>query len=153
MNFIDGGESIDGFGVDLKLSSIEAEEFYCEAIRLWLEKEKGYDGLSITNREFIVNNGFEDVALVYIVDSILRIKSLSEDSYEILIMLLEFIAEHHTKTIEVYNYLEENEQEILGWPDSDLYKEDGGDYISTEDNTETPDNEEESNEEESDEWI
>ncbi len=153
MNFIGGGDSIDGFGVDLKLDSIEAEEFYCEAIRLWLEKEKGYDGLSITSREFTVNDGFEDIATVYITDSILRIRSLSEDSYEILIMLLEFIAEHHTKTIEVYDYLQETNQEILDWPDSDFYRQSNESYTLKETRAKTPDDEEESIEEESDEWI
>ena len=153
MNFIGGAESIDGFGVDLKLNSIEAEEFYCEAIRMWFEREKGYDGLSMTSREFIVNDGFEDLASVYIVDSILRVKSMSDNAYEILIMLLEFIAEHHKKTIEVYNYLEENEQEILGWPDSDFYKDEEETYSSKETDTQDLDNEEESDEEESDEWI
>jgi len=153
VNFIGNGESIDGFGVDLKLSSFEAEEFYCEAVRMWFEKEKGYAALSMTSREFVVNDGFEDLASVYIVDSVLRVKSISESSYEVLIMLLEFIAEHHRKTIEVYNYLEENEQEILGWPDSDLYKKDKGVYTPKKASIDALDNEEESDEEESDEWI
>ena len=78
---------------------------------------------------------------------------MSDNAYEILIMLLEFIAEHHKKTIEVYNYLEENEQEILGWPDSDFYKDEEETYSSKETDTQDLDNEEESDEEESDEWI
>ena len=111
MNLVDDGGSIDNFGIDLKLNSIEAEEFYCEALRLWFEDSKGFNTLSLTSQEFMLNDGFNDVSVVYIEDSILRMKSLIEDPYETLISMLEFIAEHHKKTIEVFNYLEENEQE------------------------------------------
>ena len=111
MNLVDDMGSIDNFGIDLKLNSIEAEEFYCEALRLWFEDSKGFNTLSLTSQEFMLNDGFNDVSVVYIEDSILRMKSLIEDPYETLISMLEFIAEHHKKTIEVFNYLEENEQE------------------------------------------
>ena len=124
MNFVDDGSSLDGFGIDLKLNSIEAEEFYCQALRLWFENEKGYHTLQMTGREFILNDGFEDISIIYIHDSILRMRAVSEDPYETLVSMLEFIAEHHKKTIEVYDYLEENEQEMLSWPDSDLYGDD-----------------------------
>tara|TARA_R110000751_G_scaffold274974_1_gene375839 strand:+ start:226 stop:651 length:426 start_codon:yes stop_codon:yes gene_type:complete len=113
MNLVDDGGSIDGFGIDLKLNSIEAAEFYCEALRLWFEDSKGYHTLSTTSLEFMLNDGFNDVSVIYIEDSILRMKAIGEDPYETLISMLEFIAEHHKKTIEVYNYLEENEQEVL----------------------------------------
>ena len=115
MNLVDDGGSLDGFGVDLKLNSVEAEEFYCEALRLWFEDSKGYNTLSTTSLEFMLNDGFNDISIIYIEDSILRMKSMSEDPYETLISMLEFIAEHHKKTIEVFNYLEENEQEVLSW--------------------------------------
>jgi len=116
MNLVDDGGSIDNFGIDLKLNSIEAEEFYCEALRLWFEDSKGFNTLSLTSQEFMLNDGFNDVSVVYIEDSILRMKSLVEDPYETLISMLEFIAEHHKKTIEVFNYLEENEQEAASNP-------------------------------------
>ena len=153
MNLVDDGGSVDGFGIDLKLNSIEAEEFYCEALRLWFEDSKGYHTPSMTSLEFMLNDGFNDVSVIYIEDSILRMKAIGEDPYETLISMLEFIAEHHKKTIEVYNYLEENEQEILGWPDSDFYKDEEETYSSKETDTQDLDNEEESDEEESDEWI
>jgi hypothetical protein len=146
MKFVGSNNSVDNFGVDLKLNSLEAEEFYCEALRCWFEKEKGYDALSITGREFVINDGFEDLAAIYIHDSILRIKPMSEDPYEVLIFMLEFIAENHKKTIEVYNYLEENEEEILNWPNSNFYKKE------IEEKEEIIEKEEAS-EEESDEWI
>tara|TARA_R110002110_G_scaffold261214_1_gene477035 strand:- start:148 stop:573 length:426 start_codon:yes stop_codon:yes gene_type:complete len=115
MNLVDDGGSIDNFGIDLKLNSIGAQEFYCEALRLWFEDSKGFNTLSLTSQEFMLNDGFNDVSVVYIEDSILRMKSLIEDPYETLVSMLEFIAEHHKKTIEVFNYLEENEQEVLSW--------------------------------------
>jgi|TARA_R110002126_G_scaffold155917_1_gene303208 hypothetical protein len=116
MNLVDDGGSIDNFGIDLKLNSIEAEEFYCETLRLWFEDSKGFNTLSLTSQEFMINDGFNDVSVVYIDNSILRMKSLVEDPYETLISMLEFIAEHHKKTIEVFNYLEENEQEAASNP-------------------------------------
>jgi hypothetical protein len=78
--------------------------------------------------------------VVYIEDSILRMKSLTEDPYETLISMLEFIAEHHMKTIEVYNYLEENEQEVLSGAIFNLALEEA-------------DESEIESEEDSDEWI
>ncbi len=149
MSLANIGGDIDNFGIDLKLDSLEAEAFYCEALRLWFEDAKGYETLSMTDREFTLGDGFEDLATIYIHDSILRIKAVVEDPYEILINLLEFIAEHHKKTIEVYNYLLENEQEILSWPDSDLYKNES---VDKEDEKSNADSEDES-EEDSDGWI
>ena len=149
MSLANIGGDIDNFGIDLKLDSLEAEAFYCEALRLWFEDAKGYETLSMTDREFTLGDGFEDLATIYIHDSILRIKAVVEDPYEVLINLLEFIAEHHKKTIEVYNYLLENEQEILSWPDSDLYKSES---VEKEDEKSNADSEDES-EEDSDGWI
>tara|TARA_B100000287_G_scaffold430895_1_gene487046 strand:+ start:2184 stop:2636 length:453 start_codon:yes stop_codon:yes gene_type:complete len=149
MSFVSGGlDSMEDFGIDLKLDSFEAEAFYCEALRLWFEKNKGYDTLSMTDREFTISDGFEDTAIVYISDSILRMKPIAEDPYEILVCLLEFIAENHKKTIEVYNYLEENEQEIMSWPQSDFYEKED---LPTEDDSPVPS--EKDSEEDSDEWI
>ena len=129
MNLVDDGGSIDNFGIDLKLNSIGAQEFYCEALRLWFEDSKGFNTLSLTSQEFMLNDGFNDVSVVYIENSILRMKSLVEDPYETLISMLEFIAEHHKKTIEVFNYLEENEQEAA----SNLTEEEGSEIESEED--------------------
>ena len=140
MNLVDDG-SLDGFGIDLKLNSVEAEEFYCEALRLWFEDSKGYHTLSTTSLEFMLNDGFNDVSIVYIEDSILRMKSMSEDPYETLVSMLEFIASNHKKTIEVFNYLEENEQEALSWAASNPV---------VEEEEESPEME---SEEDSDGWI
>jgi hypothetical protein len=124
MDLVDAAGNIESFGVNLKLNSIEAEEFYCESMRLWFEADKGYHTLSLTSHEFMLNDGFNDISVIYIEDSILRMKALTEDPYETLVSVLEFIAEHHNKTIEVYNYLEENEQEALsGGVPSDFEEE------------------------------
>lgn len=144
MDLIDGISNLENFGIDLKLQNYEAEAFYCEALRQWFEKEKGFYAEAITDREFSLNMGFGELSIVYIEDSVLRMKPIMDDPYEVLICLLEFIADNHHKTIEVYNYLEENEEEILGWPKSNFYKK------QTE---EVEEEKEEVSEEESDEWI
>ena len=77
MNIIDGISDLKNFGIDLKLDSIEAEAFYCEALRLWFEDEKGYDTVAITDREFTIEiMGEGDIATIYISDSTLRMLPL-----------------------------------------------------------------------------
>ena len=159
MDLINGVSNLINFGIDLKLDTSEAEAFYTEALRLWFEKEKGYDAFPITDKEFVLTMDELEIASVFIYDSILRIKPIEEDPYEVLICLLEFIAENHAKTIEVYNYLEENEEEILDWPTSDLYKSKAVEKLekivreSLKENISKIESEEEQSEEESDEWI
>ena len=143
MNIIDGISDLKNFGIDLKLDSIDAEAFYCEALRLWFEEEKGYNTTSITDREFVVDTpGLGDMATVYIADSTLRIVPLDESPYEVLLMLLEFVAAHHTQTVSVYNYICDNEEEVTS-----LFNE-GISHFEQELNEETPEEEESS-----DEWI
>ena len=104
MSILDGISDIENFGIDLKLRSSEAEEFYCEALRLWFSTERGYECESCTDKEFIVRSNETDVATIYIHDSVLRIKSLDEEPYEILMCILEFIAENHKKVVETYDF-------------------------------------------------
>jgi len=132
MNIIDGISDLKNFGIDLKLDSIDAEAFYCEALRLWFEDEKGYDTVAITDREFTIEiMGEGDVATIYISDSTLRMVPVQEESMEILLCVLEFV---------VYNYICENEEEV-----SSLFEKVDEVILETE--------EEKSEEEESDEWI
>tara|TARA_R100000458_G_C8186333_1_gene181561 strand:+ start:214 stop:639 length:426 start_codon:yes stop_codon:yes gene_type:complete len=141
MNIIDGISDLKNFGIDLKLNSIDAEAFYCEALRLWFEDEKGYDTVAITDREFTIEiMGEGDVATIYISDSTLRMLPIQEDSMEILLCILEFVAQHHKQTIMVYNYICENEEEV-----SSLFDKADEVILDTK--------EEKSEEEESDEWI
>tara|TARA_Y100001938_G_scaffold120282_1_gene166964 strand:- start:83 stop:508 length:426 start_codon:yes stop_codon:yes gene_type:complete len=141
MNIIDGISDLKNFGIDLKLDSIDAEAFYCEALRLWFEDEKGYDTVAITDREFTIEiMGEGDIATIYISDSTLRMLPIQEDSMEILLCILEFVAQHHKQTIMVYNYICENEEEV-----SSLFEKADEIILDTK--------EEKSEEEESDEWI
>ena len=141
MNIIDGISDLKNFGIDLKLDSIDAEAFYCEARRLWFEDEKGYDTVAITDREFTIEiMGEGDIATIYISDSTLRMLPIQEDSMEILLCILEFVAQHHKQTIMVYNYICENEEEV-----SSLFDKADEVILDTK--------EEKSEEEESDEWI
>ncbi len=141
MNIIDGISDLKNFGIDLKLDSIDAEAFYCEALRLWFEDEKGYDTVAITDREFTIEiMGEGDIATIYISDSTLRMLPIQEDSMEILLCILEFVAQHHKQTIMVYNYICENEEEV-----SSLFEKADEVILDTK--------EEKSEEEESDEWI
>ncbi len=141
MNIIDGISDLKNFGIDLKLDSIDAEAFYCEALRLWFEDEKGYDTVAITDREFTVEiMGEGDIATIYISDSTLRMLPIQEDSMEVLLCILEFVAQHHKQTIMVYNYICENEEEV-----SSLFEKADEVILDTV--------EEKSEEEESDEWI
>ena len=141
MNIIDGISDLKNFGIDLKLDSIDAEAFYCEALRLWFEDEKGYDTVAITDREFTIEiMGEGDIATIYISDSTLRLIPIQEDSMEVLLCILEFVAQHHKQTIMVYNYICENEEEV-----SSLFDKADEVILDTK--------EEKSEEEESDEWI
>jgi hypothetical protein len=141
MNIIDGISDLKNFGIDLKLDSIDAEAFYCEALRLWFEDEKGYDTVAITDREFTIEiMGEGDIATIYISDSTLRMLPIQEDSMEVLLCILEFVAQHHKQTIMVYNYICENEEEV-----SSLFEKADEVILDTV--------EEKSEEEESDEWI
>ena len=141
MSLIDGISDLKNFGIDLKLDSLDAEAFYCEALRLWFEDEKGYNTISITDREFTIDiMGEGDIATIYISDSTLRMIPIQEDSMEILLYVLEFVAQHHKQTIMVYNYICENEEEV-----SSLFDKADEVILDTK--------EEKSEEEESDEWI
>lgn len=104
---IDSLSDLDGFGIDLKLNNVAAEAFYCGVLRSWFEEIKGYITVPVGDREFSLLLDGDQVASIYIEDSILRMRSFEIDPYEVLICILEFIADNHKKTIDAYNYLEE----------------------------------------------
>jgi len=110
MDLRDTIENLENFGIDLKLDSKEAEVFYCETIKQWLEQVKGYVTTTITDCEFSLmeDHESEEIAIIYIFESVLRIRPISDAPYEVLLDVLEFIAEHHKQTLEVFNYLEGN---------------------------------------------
>ena len=147
---IEGLDDVEKFGIDLKLQSYEEEVFYTTVLRQWFEDIKGYYTHPVNEMEFDLSFGDDPVATVYIEHSILRMRAIKDDPYEILICLLEFIADNHKKTIQAYNYLEEEGKSSLsdyeeGYRPSgqelhDIVK----DYM---------DNEEESDDDSDDEWI
>ena len=107
---MDNLANIENFGIDLKLESEEAEIFYCETLRRWFMEEKEYLTMSITDREFELEKDGELVCIVYIFDSVLRIKPIKDDPVEALIDMLDFVAHHHKTTISTFDYLSENEE-------------------------------------------
>ena len=66
MDLIDGVSNLINFGIDLKLTTRDAETFYTEALRLWFEQTKGYDAFPITEREFTLSMGEGEIAVVFI---------------------------------------------------------------------------------------
>ena len=144
MDLIDGISNLENFGIDLKLPNPESEEFYCEALRRWFSTERGYSCYTTTNKEFVVGSKEIDVATIYIHDSVLRMKPIADDPYEILMCILEFIAENHKKVVMAYEYLLDNEDNWFPTePESILKKE----------KKVKQEIEDESTEEDSDEWI
>jgi hypothetical protein len=110
MDLRDTIDNLENFGIDLKLDSKKAEAFYCETIKQWFEQAKGYVTTTITDCEFSLMEDHEsnEIAIIYIFESVLRIKPIEDAPYEVLLDVLEFIAEHHKQTLEVFNYLEGN---------------------------------------------
>tara|TARA_R100000734_G_C3288409_1_gene80666 strand:- start:404 stop:862 length:459 start_codon:yes stop_codon:yes gene_type:complete len=152
MDLIDGISDIENFGIDLKLSSSEAEDFYCEALRIWFSTERGYSCYTTTNKEFVVGSGDTDLATIYIYDSVLRMKSMAEEPYEILMCILEFIAENHKKVVSTYEYLVDNESK---WyvPELKEKKYKSSDVKLKKATKQYPDSEESTEEDSDDEWI
>lgn len=136
--------NLENFGIDLKLDSEQAEIFYCETLRQWFMDKKDYVTISITDREFELEKDGELIGVVYIFDSILRLKPIKDDPVEALIDLLEFVAKHHRPTINTYNYLSENEEESSRLIDLLNMEED--------DTSEVIDPTPEEEEEDSDDW-
>lgn len=101
--------NLENFGIDLKLESEEAEMFYCETLRQWFMDSKEYLTISVTDREFELEKDGELIGIVYIFDSVLRLKPIKDDPVEALLDMLEFVAKHHKRTIDTYNYLSEDE--------------------------------------------
>jgi len=144
---LDNLKNIENFGIDLKLDTEEAEIFYCETLRQWFMDEKRYVTVSVTDREFELEKDGELIGVVYVFDSVLRLKPIQDDPYEALIDMLEFVAHHHKTTINTYNYLNENEEvsnDILRFM---------SEYGKSEEESEEAESEEASVEEEdSDDW-
>ena len=143
---MDNFTNIENFGIDLKLETDEAEMFYCETLRQWFMDEKDYVTISVTDREFEIEKNGELIGVVYIFDSVLRLKPIQDDPIEALIDILEFVAKHHKTTINTYNYLNENEEvsnDILRFM---------SEYVKSDKEVEAESEEASVEEEDSDDW-
>jgi Mg2+ and Co2+ transporter CorA len=109
MDLTDTLNDLEKFGIDLKLESREKELFYSEALRSWFEEEKGYETIPKDDAEFDIIMDGEKIATIYIHDSVLRLRPLSEDPYNALMHMLEFISDCHKQTIAVFDYLSDND--------------------------------------------
>ena len=143
---MDNFTNIENFGIDLKLENEEAEMFYCETLRQWFMDDKDYVTISVTDREIELEKNGELIGVVYIFDSVLRLKPIQDDPIEALIDILEFVAKHHKTTINTYNYLNENEEisrDIL-----DFMSE----YVKSDEKVEAESEEASVEEEDSEDW-
>lgn len=146
---IEGMGDLENFGIDLKLESHDAEVFYCQVLRNWFEEIKGYRAYNITETEFTLSLEGEHVSNVYIEHSVLRMRPIQRDPYEVLVCLLEFIADNHKKTIAAYDYLdEEGESSLLNYEES--YRPSGEELHNI---VKEYMDEEESDDDSDDEWI
>jgi len=143
---MDNFTNIENFGIDLKLETEEAEMFYCETLRQWFMDEKEYVTISVTDREFELEKDGELIGVVYIFDSVLRLKPIQDDPIEALIDILEFVAKCHKATINTYNYLNENEE-----VSNDILKF-MSDYVKSDKEVEAESEEASIEEEDSDDW-
>ena len=143
---MDNFTNIENFGIDLKLETEEAEMFYCETLRQWFMDEKEYVTISVTDREFGLEKDGELIGVVYIFDSVLRLKPIQDDPIEALIDILEFVAKCHKTTINTYNYLTENEE-----VSNDILKF-MSDYVKSDKEAEAESEEASIEEEDSDDW-
>ena len=97
------------FGIDLKLESTDAEFFYSESMRQWFTEDKDYKTRNVKHREFTLIKDGEEAATVYIEDSVLRINPISTQyTYDVFLDVLEFVALHHKRVVEVFEYLNTN---------------------------------------------
>jgi len=104
--------SLQEFGIDLKLESLAASRFYVATMIEWFSLKDGYTAYIIDEYELGVEIDGENVASIEIVDSILRINSMVDDTYTVLLDILEFVATKHDQVVRVFDYLEENGDDI-----------------------------------------
>lgn len=114
MDILSKLDDIENFGINLKLESEEAEFFYCDAIREWFSLKDEYETYIINEREFGVEMNYESVASIYIYESVLRIRPMDNMPYDLLLDVLEFVATKHSQTVRVWEYINDNEEALVG---------------------------------------
>ena len=107
MDLTEAISDLDNFGIDLKLEEYDDEVFYTSAIKEWFILNSEYEIYTIDEREFGVESEGENIATIYIQESILRIRPLGENPYGVLLDVLEFVAQCHKKTLATLEKLKE----------------------------------------------
>ena len=136
MDLTEAVADLNNFGIDLKLEEYEDEVFYSSAIKEWFILNCEYEVYTIDEREFGVELEGENIATIYIQNSVLAIRPIGENPYGVLLDVLEFVAQCHKKTIAALEKLKEL-----------TFEEDS--YL---DETTQDMNSESTSEEDSDEW-
>lgn len=137
MDIISKIQDLQNFGIDLKLDNKEMEVFYVSSMKFFFDEKDDLFCVQVSDRELEVSSAEEQLATVYVKDSILRIVPLGENPYAVLMEVLEFVAHLHKPTVA-------------------LYREMNGDIPKTEFKPKQKMeelSEEESEEDSSDEWI
>ncbi len=135
MDLISKLEDLKNFGIDLKLDNEEMEVFYVKSLRYFFDEKEDLYCVQVTDRELELSSTEDQLATVYVKDSVLRIVPLGENPYAVVMDVLEFVAHLHKPTIA-------------------LYREMNGDIPPNELKSKIEEfSEEESEEDSSDEWI
>ena len=117
MDLTEAISDLNNFGIDLKLEEHDDEVFYSSTLREWFDLNCDYEVYLIDEREFGLELEGSNIATIYIQDSILRIRPLSDNPYGVLLDVLEFVAQCHKKTIEALGKLKELNFEGVGMLD------------------------------------
>lgn len=108
MDLISKLEDLKNFGIDLKLDDKEMEVFYVKSLRYFFDDKEDLYCIQITDRELEISSATEQLATVYVKDSVLRIIPLGDNPYAVVMDVLEFVAHLHKPTIALYRELNGN---------------------------------------------
>ena len=108
MDLISKLEDLKNFGIDLKLDSKEMEVFYVKSLKYFFDDKEDLFCVQVTDRELEISSTLDQLATVYVKDSVLRIIPLGENPYAVVMDVLEFVAHLHKPTIALYRELNGN---------------------------------------------
>jgi len=135
MDLISKLEDLKNFGIDLKLDSKEMEVFYVKSMKFFFDDKEDLYCVQVTDRELELSSNEEQLATVYVKDSVLRIVPLGDNPYAVVMDVLEFVANLHKPTIALFREMNGNIPKTILKPKKQEFVE------------------EESEEDSSDEWI
>lgn len=135
MDIISKIQDLQNFGIDLKLDSKEMEVFYVSSMKYFFDEKEDVYCIQVTDRELEISSESEQLATVYVKDSVLRIVPLGDNPYAVVMDVLEFVAHLHKPTVALYREMNGNIPKTELKPKQQKFVE------------------EESEEDSSDEWI